>query len=475
MRGPMRKASFFFLLLAGCTFSLSEQERMQSILPTPSLDSSLTAALESPFFTLDAWPEENWWIQYGSTELNDLIGLALEENPTIDGASQRIDFAKSQAKIARSKLLPLISFDASDEWEYLSKNGLYRALNPKIPINATVLDFSLSFSYEFDFWGKYRNLYRAALSAEQATEAEKNQAELIVTTALAQAYFALKTNLIRYNLYQRLYVVRKKYFDLQNKLLNNSLYSKLIPLLSEEKVFEAVQWLDDIEQEIAVGKHLVNALVGRGPDVPLRLDEPLKALPEQLAIPSDISTELLARRPDLKAQIFRVDALAHEVGAAKADFWPNINLAAFAGFESTSWSKIFSWASKTAGLIPGLTLPLYTAGAIGANVSGKKALFLEAVSQYNDLILQSFQQVTDLFAIAQAVYDKKENQLEIVANATERYALTRQRQEQGIDSALTGYQLLEEKIVTELEDVELLFQQYLVSINLTKALGGGYQ
>lgn len=209
--------------------------------------------------------------------------------------------------------------------------------------------------------------------------------------------------------------------------------------------------------------------------MPLRLDEPLKALPEQLAIPSDISTELLARRPDLKAQIFRVDALAHEVGAAKADFWPNINLAAFAGFESTSWSKIFSWASKTAGLIPGLTLPLYTAGAIGANVSGKKALFLEAVSQYNDLILQSFQQVTDLFAIAQAVYDKKENQLEIVANATERYALTRQRQEQGIDSALTGYQLLEEKIVTELEDVELLFQQYLVSINLTKALGGGYQ
>jgi len=460
--------------LVSCTLSMPEQELTEHILPTPSLDASLAAALENRFFTKDQWPAKNWWVGYGSDELNNLMEIALKNNPTIERISQRIQFAKSQATIARSKLLPLLFFDASDQWQHLSKSGLYRALNPDITINPNLIDFSLSFSYEFDFWGKYRNLYEAAIGQQKAAISETAQAELITATALAQSYFALKTNFIRQDLYKQLYEVRQAYFNLQTKMLHNSLYSKLPPLLSEEKVFEAAQWVYDIEQEIAVGKHVLNTLAGRGPDELLELDDILPQLPKQLAIPTDISTELLSRRPDLMAQIWRVDALAHEVGAAKANFWPSINLTALAGFESTSWSKIFEWASKTFGMIPGLRLPLYTAGAIGANVSAKKAQFLEAVYEYNELILTSFQQVANLFAIGKAVYEKKEKQLQIVANATERYNLTRLLQRQGIDSALNSYELLEEQIHMQLTDIELLYEQYLVSVHLIKALGGGY-
>jgi NodT family efflux transporter outer membrane factor (OMF) lipoprotein len=460
--------------LVSCNLSMPQEEITEHILPTPSLDASLKAALENRFFTEDQWPEKNWWVQYGSHELNELMQIALKNNPTIERISQKIEFAKSQTTIARSKLLPLLFFDASDQWQHLSKNGLYRALNPDIAINTNLIDFSLSFSYEFDFWGKYRNLYEAAIGKQKAAIAETAQVELITTTALAQAYFALKTNFIRRDLYQQLYETRKDFFDLQIQMFHHSLYSKLVPLLSEEKVFEAEQWVYDIEQEIAVGKHILNTLAGRGPDEPLLLDKILPELPKQLAIPADISTELLSRRPDLMAQIWRVDALAHEVGAAKADFWPSINLSALAGLESTSWSKIFNWASKTIGLIPGFSLPLYTAGAIGANVSGKKAQFLEAVYEYNDLILQCFQQVANLFAIGKAVYEKRERQLQIVANAVERYDLTQLLLQQGVDSALDAYELLEEQIHMQLADVELLYQQYLVSVNLIKALGGGY-
>lgn len=475
----MPHAHFFLFcgilsFLMSCTVSMPQQELTEHILPPPSLDLTLANALENRFFTADQWPKQNWWVTYGSNELNDLIDIALKNNPTIERIAQRIHFAKSQTTIARSKLLPLLFFDASDQWQHLSKSGLYRALNPDITINPNLIDFSLSFSYEFDFWGKYRNLYEAALGKHKAAIAETAQADLITTTALAQAYFALKTNLIRQDLYQQLYEVRKHYFGLQKHMFDHSIYSKLVPLLSEEKVFEAEQWVYDIEQEISIGKHVLNALVGCGPDEPLMLDEVLKELPQQLAIPTDISTELLSRRPDLMAQIWRLDALAYEVGAAKADFWPNINLSALAGYESTSWSKIFEWATKTIGMIPGLRLPLYTAGAIGANVTAKKAQFLEAVYEYNELILSSFQQVADLFAIGRAVYEKKERQWQIVMNAMARYDLTRLLQQQGVDSALNSYALLEEQIQTQLENVELLYQQYRVSINLTKALGGGY-
>src|SRR5690606_35990663 len=128
--------------------------------------------------------------------------------------------------IARSDLLPLVYFNATDQWQYLSENGLYRALNPNIRLNNQQIDFSLSFSYEFDFWGKYRNLYRAALGRQKAAIAEAAQVELIISTSLAQTFFALKTNLMRKAYYEALWKVRNRYFELQTKLLKSSLYSK---------------------------------------------------------------------------------------------------------------------------------------------------------------------------------------------------------------------------------------------------------
>src|SRR5690606_28198362 len=130
--------------------------------------------------------------------------------------------------------------------------------------------------------GKYHNLYYAALSRERLAIAETAQAELIASTALAEAYLALRTNLLRKRLYDQLYEVRKNYFELQTKMMQNALYSKLVPLLTEEAVFQAEQWVYNIEQEIAVNTHLVNLLAGQGPDTPLSPYEPLVPLPQKL-------------------------------------------------------------------------------------------------------------------------------------------------------------------------------------------------
>ncbi len=472
-----RKRSIYFFGLAaiasGCMISMSREEQIKNILSAPSLETSLAAATDDVFETSD-WPEANWWELYGSNELNDLIRQALAKNPTIEAVRSRIEFAKENTIIAGSTLYPIIYFDASDQWQYLSQNGLYRALNPHIALNNQQIDFSLSFSFELDFWGKYRNLYRAALGREKAAEAETAQAELIAAAALAQSYFALKTNLVRKELYEELYEVRKNYFDLQTSLVEHSLDSILPPLLSEEAVFQAKQWIFGIEEEIAVDQHIVNILAGKGPGEPLELNEPLPLLPERLALPESISSGLLSRRPDLLAQIWRVDALAREVGAARAEFWPDVNVLGLLGYQSGSWSKLFEWASKTIGATPGLSLPVYTAGAISANAGAKLALYNEAVYQYNDLILKSFQEVADLLAIGRSVYKQKEQQDKIVRNAASRYEVTLLRQRNGLDDDLAVYRFLEEKIQKQLEDVELLYAQYLVSVRLVKALGGGY-
>ena len=461
----MKRYLGLFLFLSGCTLSLSHEERVEHLISAPSLTPS-----ENP----GNWPDREWWKLFGSHELDCLIVTALANNPSIQAIEARITFARQEAVVAGAKLYPLVFFDANDQWSYLSQNGLDRALNPKIPLNNQQIDFSLSFSYEFDFWGKYRNLYHAALGRARAAEAEAAQVELITSTALAQAYFALKTNLLRQQLYKQLYEERKKAFALWELLVSNSLSSELPPLLSEERLFEAEQWLYAIEEEVAIDKHLVNILAGNGPDDRLSLEPTLAKLPQPLAVPQDISIQLLSRRPDLMAQLWQVDALAREVGAAKAEYWPDINLTGFAGFQSGSWSNLFDWVSRAFSLFPAMRLPIYTAGAIGANEGAKKALFDEAIYRYNDLILKSFQEVADLLAIGKSIYGQKGQQARIVTNASERYRLTQLRQQRGLDNGLDLYRFLDEQLQAQLEDLQLLYGQYLVSIKLIKALGGGY-
>ena len=363
---------------------MSREDQTKNLIPTPSVESTVVKSLEKPFFSKGHWPEEAWWTVFESPQLNGLIEMALQHNPSIQSIEQTIENARARAVVAQSSLYPLVYFNYEDNWQYLSKSGLYRTLNPNIPLNANLVDLSLSFIYEFDFWGKYRNLFNAALGIQRAQEAETAQTKLIVTTAVAQSFFALKTNLIRLDLYKRLYEVRKNIYELQALLFENALYSKLPVLLSEEQVYESEKLVYNIEEEVATDKHLLNILVGQGPDVEIGVDSLMPPLPKSLTIPNDLTLNLIARRPDLMAQIWRVESIAHEVGAAKADFFPNLQLTGFLGYETVNYSKLFNWSSKTTGIDPALNLPVYTAGAIQAGVDAKRALFDEAVFEYNN-------------------------------------------------------------------------------------------
>lgn len=466
----------FLLFLSGCA-SLPKDQQTENLITPPSVEASVEKGLKSGYFSVGDWPEKNWWELFKSHQLDQLITKALEQNPTIQGIERRVEFARQTAQVVRSRLFPLLFFDADETWEYLSHNGLYRALNRHIPINANLIDLTLSFTYEFDFWGKNRHLFNAALGEMKAQEAESDLADLITSTSLAQAYFALKTNLQRKSLYEELFDVRNRIFQLQKLLLHKALVSKLPPLLSEEYLLEAEKLLSSIDEEIETDRHLINILLGRGPDVPLEIeeDEWLPAFSESLNLPDNLSLDLLARRPDLMAQIWRVEALANEVGAAKADFYPNINLTAFAGLESIAYHLLLKSHSTNAGLQPAIHLPIFTAGAIRANIRAKKAQFDEAVFEYNNLLLQSAGEVADLIVLARSIFEQKQDQQQIVDAAKARYELTALRAQKGLDNLLTQLYMREELIQKQLDDVSLLYSQYLAAVKLIKALGGGYQ
>jgi NodT family efflux transporter outer membrane factor (OMF) lipoprotein len=453
---------------------MSQEEQRENLIEAPNLEPTVDQSLKTPFFTQGEWPKACWWHTFGSDQLNQWIDEAIAQNPSIQSVRQKIEQAKERATQARAKLYPLVYFDADGNWEFVSKQGIERAYNPQFPRHAKIIDLTLSFNYEFDFWDKYRNLFRAALSLEKAEQAELAQIELITATSLARTYFALKSNLAKERIYRDLYEVRKKIALLRQLLLDEAIDDVRILLLAEERVEEAKKWLYGIEEEVAITRHLINILRGKGPDEPLEVEPSLSEIPPSLAIPKNMSIDLLSRRPDLMAQIWRVEALAHEVGSARAHFFPNINLASIAGLSSTIYHLLFDQSSFEGMLLPTISLPVYTAGDIQANLDAKRAEFQSAVFAYNDLILKSAEEVVDTLVFARTVYGKKAEQEAIVKQALKRWDLSEMRLKSGLDNALQTLEQKEEVLQQELEDINLAYGRYAAAIGLIKAIGGGY-
>ena len=468
------KRIFLLLLFFSSCLRMSEEEQKKNLIEEPSLDRSVGQSLESPFFSQGDWPKAAWWEVFGLDSLNQMIVQAIANNPSIQSVQQKIQQASERANIAKSKLYPLVTFDADGTWKFVSKQGLERAYNPEFPRHAKIVDLTLAFSYEFDFWDKYRNILRAALSVEKAERAELAQIELITSTALARTYFALKTNLVKQQIYKELYEVRKKLMLLRTLLLEEALDDLQIVLIAKEGVEEAQKWLYAIEEEVEIDRHLVNILMGQGPDEPLDVAASLPELPPSLEIPETLSLDLLSRRPDLMAQIWRVEALAHEVGAARADFFPNINLSALVGLSSVIYNLLFNHTSYEQILTPTISLPVYTAGEIQANLDAKRAEFQRAVFEYNNLILKSAEEVADALSFARAIYGEKIQQECIVAQAGVRVALAQDRLKNGLDNALQTLQRQEELLQKKLEDTALAYNRYVAMIALIRSLGGGY-
>lgn len=440
-----------------------------------ALEESLAEAKESERFRFGQGPKEKWWEVFASKELSMLMEQALRDNPSIQSIKERVESAKQQSVISRSKLFPLIFFDADESWEYLSKNGLYHTLNPSLSQNANLIDLSLGFSYEFDFWGKNRNLFLAALGEELAVRAESKQVELIIASSVAQTYFALKSNARRKVLTEELVTVKREISSLEQLLRQSALSSKLQPAKSIENLEEDEKRLSEVAYELKSNLYTLHALLGKKEPLENPLEEPLKKPPEELMLPERLSLNLLARRPDITAALWRVKAEGREVKAAIADFYPNINLKGLLGLESLGFDKLLQGSSRTAGLFPAIHLPIFTAGAIRANVRSKRAKFNEAIFEYNRLVLDATKEVATYLTWFETTVQQQAQQEMIMQQALLRLELTQQNLDAGLDNALDLLYMRAEWIEKSLEETTRIYNQYLAAIRLIKALGGGYE
>jgi NodT family efflux transporter outer membrane factor (OMF) lipoprotein len=229
-----------------------------------------------------------------------------------------------------------------------------------------------------------------------------------------------------------------------------------------------------IDEQIALSRNQIAALMGEGPDSGLAIARPRAAALKAFGLPATLAANLVGRRPDLAAARWRAEAAASRIGVAKAQFYPDINLAAFIGYQSLGISKLFAAGSDIGQVGPAVTLPIFEGGRLRANLRGARADYEAAVASYDQTLTQALHEVADAAASQRALSVRLSASAEALGADEEAYRIARLRYEGG----LANYQsvlLAEDAVLTSRRSVvDLQARAFTLDVQLIRALGGGF-
>jgi len=193
-----------------------------------------------------------------------------------------------------------------------------------------------------------------------------------------------------------------------------------------------------------------------------------------VVLPSTLPAELLGRRPDLVAQRARVEAAQKDIASATAEFYPNVNLMAFVGLQSFGGAGFLSAASRMMGIGPAVSLPIFDAGRLRANLAGRNADYDIAVEQYNQTLADAIRDVVDQLASFRSVDEQRRQQVQAQSTAQEAYDLALLRYREGIGNYLQVLSAEAPLLTQQGLDADLRSRQLTLAISLIRALGGGF-
>jgi NodT family efflux transporter outer membrane factor (OMF) lipoprotein len=469
---PLRYLSFAlpFAMLAGCA-SMDGIETHATSRDANALASQ--RSLGGVTVSDAAWPTSDWWQAFGDPQLDALIDEALRESPTLVIAAARTRKAVAAAGADRAALSPRIDASGSSTRERFSEHGLVPP--PFGGTTQTVNALQATLSWELDFWGKNRAAYEAALGGARAAEVDAQAARLALSTGIAQAYVQLQRAYLQRDVANATLDARERIAALTRERNKAGIDSKLEVKQAEAALPATREQIAALDERIALARNRIAALMGAGPDRGLAIARPRATGLTSVALPSNVPANLLGRRPDIVAQRWRIEAARKDIASAKAQFYPDVNLVAFIGLQSLGAANLLTAASRTLGAGPAVTLPIFDAGRLRAQLAGRDADYDIAVAQYNQALADAMREVVDQLVSFRSLDEQRRQQQEAAATTREAYDLALVRYREGLGNYLQVLSAEQPLLAQQSLDADLRARALELSINLVRALGGGYQ
>jgi NodT family efflux transporter outer membrane factor (OMF) lipoprotein len=455
-------ASSVVLTLSGCASSAGIAPSAQPIAPASV---GLETGAATPTVPAD------WWHGFGDSTLDAIVARALAGNPGLKVAQARFERAQAAAGVARSAEGVQVDGALDATRQRFSANGIYPP-----PLGGgifTLGNAQIGASYEFDFFGRNRAAIEAAVGAQHAAQADVQAARILLASNVARTYVQLGRLFEQRDVAARSLKSRDEILGLIRQRVSGGLDTNVELRQGEGALPEARQQIEQLDEQIALARHALAALTAQPPSTYDGLIVPLRRV-QALPVPGALPADLLGRRADISAARSRIEAAAGDVKSAKASFYPNINLTAFVGLSSIGLDRLVRSGSEQYGIGPALTLPIFDAGRLRANLRGKTADLDLAIESYNGAVLDAVHETADQLSSVRSIERQQAEQANALAAAESAYDLATQRYKAGLGSYLTVLTAEASVLNQRRLGADLKARALDVQITLIRALGGGY-
>ncbi len=420
------------------------------------------------------WPTGQWWRAYADPQLNRLIELAVEGSPSLAIAAARVRQARAMAGLAESAEGPQVSATANLARHGWPSDQFY---GPGALADTRTWDnnAALGLSYPLDFWGRNRNASEQALDMAHQSAAQQRQAQLELQENIVRAYIQLSLNYAQLDIAEATLTQQQQLLDLAQRRLKGGLGTHFEVSQADSVLPETHRQIDALEEAIALGRNQLAALTGKGPGEPVAPQRPTLSLRTALRLPSALPAQLLGQRPDVVASRWAVAAQARGIDVAHAGFFPNVDLVGSLGYMATGGGMLeFLTGKKFSYKVgPAISLPIFDAGRLRAELGQASAGYDIAVAQYNQTLVMALKSISDQLIRRESMDKQQVFAAESVASAQKTY-----------DIAMIAYQRGLTDYLNVLNAQTLLFRQQQIQqqveaarltayAGLVVALGGG--
>ena len=417
-------------------------------------------------------PVQAWWSAFNDPQLDRLMQQTLADNPNLAQAMARVREAESFADVTRAARAPSLSFDAKETRQRFSARDVVPP-----PYDGTMQwegQEGLNLSWDIDFWGRQASLLKQARSQTIAAALDVASARLALSGAVAQTYIDLYRNDALADIAQRTEAQRQRILEITRRRVQSGLDTNVELRESSGAVPEAHVELLQAQAAVAMDTHQLAALSGQGAEVYAQIRRPMLDPAAILPLPAALPADLLGRRPDVLAACDRIEAARAGQAAAKAAFYPDINLAAFAGTSAIGLSNLFQGASGSYGVGPAIHLPLFDAGRLRAEYRGAATEIDDAVAAYNQSVLRAVRETSDQLSLVEALNAQIVQQQRSLDDAEAAYGLAEERYRAGLSNYLTVLATETAVLSARREHVGLISDQANARVNLLLAVGGSF-
>jgi outer membrane protein, multidrug efflux system len=417
---------------------------------------------------------EKWFDVFKDEKLRDLIRAALENNYDLREAVARVDAARANLGIVKSDQYPQFDASADIVTERRSRSGSVDLPEP-IKRDRTFGSVLLNLlTFELDIWGRLRKATAAARADLLASEETRKAVVTTLISDVATSYFALRELDFELEISRHTLASREESLRLIKLRQQRGVATMLEVRQGEELVYDATEVIPSLELEIEQTENFLSYLTGKNPGTISRgLELTEHVFPP--TIPAGLPSDLIDRRPDIRAAEQKLISANFQIGVAKAAYFPRITLTGFLGFESAQLSNLFSGSRSVWAFVPEVTQPIFTAGRLKNNVRFTQAQREFFLIDYQKTIQNAFREVSDSLIAYQKLRAVRSQRELLVTTLRDRSRLAYLRYTGGVSTLLDALDADRNLFDAERSLAAARRDELVSVVQVYKALGGGWQ